>query len=110
MLGPLPIFVLIAAILFSNTISTVTGFGTAILALPLCSLILGVHTAVPLVALMSMVSATYMTLRFHSHVQRRELSKILLWGAIGFPIGNIAYHYLPMRDLKLAAGVFIILV
>src|SRR5437868_3018265 len=91
------ILILILAVLFSNTISTVTGFGTSVLALPLCTMILGVHTAVPLVALMSMSSAIFMTLRHYRHVQWRELARILTWGAIGFPLGNIGYHYLPMR-------------
>src|SRR5436190_17524268 len=93
------LLVLTLSVLFANTISTITGFGTAVLALPLCSIVLGVHQAVPLVALMSMVSGIYMTLRAHREVQWPVFGKILGWGALGYIPGNLAYHYLPGRAL-----------
>ena len=102
------ILILVLAVLFSNSVSTVTGFGTSVLALPFCTMVLGVHTAVPLVALISMSSAIYMTLREHRQVQWLMLGAILAWGAIGFLFGNLGYHFLPMRYLKLGAGMFVI--
>lgn len=98
---------LLLIILFATSISTATGFGAAVIAIPLCSLVLDVKVVIPLLALISFSTCTWLTLRDRQHVDWTELRRILLWVGISFPVGLVAYHYLPIARLKLLLGIFV---
>lgn len=94
-------------LLFTSSISTATGFGAVVLALPLCSLAIDVKFVVPLLALTSTVTCIVMTIREYKSIAWRELRRILFWLAVTFPIGNLGYHYLPIKALEIILGLFV---
>lgn len=94
-------------LLASFTISTATGFGAAVMAIPVCSLFVDVKLVVPLLALSSVLTCAYMTTREHHAVDWAELRRMLAWGALGFPLGNLGFHYLPITTLKFLLGIFV---
>lgn len=96
-----------AVLLFSFGISTATGFGTVVLAIPLCSLVLDVKLVIPLLALMSAVNATLMIAREYKHIDWREFRRMGIWIAAMFPIGNVAFHMMPVQILKILLGLFV---
>lgn len=100
-------FIVMAVLLFAFSISTATGFGTVVLAIPLCSLVLDVKLVIPLLAVMSTLNATFMVIREFHHVDWREFRRILLWVGVTFPIGNYGFHVMPVPMLKLLLGVFV---
>lgn len=91
----------------SFAISTATGFGAAVMAIPVCSFFVDVKMVVPLLALCSVLTCIYMTFHEHSAVDWDELRRMLAWGSLGFPVGNLGFHYLPISILKLLLGLFI---
>lgn len=96
-----------SVLLFAFSISTATGFGTVVLAIPLCSLVLDLKLVIPLLAVMSTLNASFMVLREFAHVDWREFRRILLWVGAAFPIGNYAFHVLPVPILKFLLGIFV---
>jgi uncharacterized membrane protein YfcA len=96
-----------AVLLFAFSISTATGFGTVVLAIPLCSLVLDVKLVIPLLAVMSTINALLMVLREWREIDWRAFRRILLWVGITFPIGNYGFHVMPVPVLKLLLGTFV---
>jgi uncharacterized protein len=94
-------------LLLSSSLSTATGFGLAVLAIPLCAVFVGIKTAVPLLALASAVTSLFISLRERGNIDQPELRRMVVWIGIGFPVGNLAYHYLSIDMLKFLLGVFV---
>jgi len=101
------ILFVMAVMLFSSTISAATGFGAVVLALPLCSLVIDIKLAVPLLSLSSMVTCALMLAREHHAIDRVALRRIMLWVGVGFPLGNYGFHMFPMQYLEWMVGVFV---
>lgn len=100
--------IVVAILLFSSTISTATGFGAAVLAIPLCSFVIDIKIAIPLLALVSVSNSLVMSLREYRNVGWKEFRTILIWAGITYPVGNLAYHALPITALKYWLGLFVI--
>jgi uncharacterized membrane protein YfcA len=101
---------IMAVLLFAFSISTATGFGTVVLAIPLCSLVLDVKLVIPLLAVMSTINAVLMVARERREIDWAVFKSILLWLGITFPIGNYAFHKMPVPMLKFLLGVFVTVV
>ncbi len=102
-----PTLLLLLVLTCSFGISTATGFGAAVMAIPVCSLFMDVKLVVPLLALASLMTCVVMGYKERALVDAGELRRILMWGGIGFPAGNAAYHLLPITALTLLLGVFV---
>jgi uncharacterized protein len=98
----------IAIVLFcTSTISTAAGFGSAVIAIPLCSLFADVKLMVPLLALTSGATYAYLAVTEYRHVRCDQLGRLVIWCGLGFPIGNYAFHRLDVAGLKIALGIFV---
>ncbi len=80
--------VLLGAITFlATTVQGLTGFAFALIMMPSVTLLLGVRTAAPLVALTALTLYTVNSLRFRASLNLREIWPLGLAACIGVPAG-----------------------
>lgn len=80
----------IAAILFVSTFVRASfGFGDALLAMPLLTLLIGVRQATPLVALVAWTIAALILVRHWRAVRLRSAWRLILASAAGIPLGLV---------------------
>jgi uncharacterized membrane protein YfcA len=85
---PLPAFPLVMVILFvSSSIRSTFGFGDALVAMPLLTLIMDFETATPLVALIAATMALAIVLQSRSQVQWRSAWRLIVSTMAGIPLG-----------------------
>jgi uncharacterized membrane protein YfcA len=97
-------------VLITHLLEGITGFGCTALALPFCTLLVGIKTAVPALVILAWILALYVIIIDHKHIVWRQFGKILLLVILGLPIGIILFSYMPETILKIVLGVFMILV
>ncbi len=79
---------LVAAVLFCSTLLRSTfGFGDALLAMPLLTMLIGLRSTTPLVAMVAGVIAVSILLRHWRDVQVRSAWRLVLASAAGIPLG-----------------------
>src|SRR3989339_2086255 len=82
--------VILLVVFVSALVRTVLGFGNALVAMPLLALAgIGMKTATPLVALLSLVLAIAILLQGWRKVDIRSAWRLLATTALGIPIGTI---------------------
>jgi uncharacterized membrane protein YfcA len=102
---------LISLIFFAaHLVSTVTGFGSNILGLPLLALIVGIDPAKQSLIVLSAMLYTYLTLRWRRRVSVRELAFIILVTGIGLIVGLFAVEMLNQRLSTILLATFVIAV
>jgi uncharacterized membrane protein YfcA len=84
------------------------GFGNALLAMPLLSLLIGVREAAPLVALVGTLVSLAMLLRGWREVQWKDLSGLLLASLLGMPLGLLLLTAMPEELVKSILGLILI--
>ena len=86
----------------------VTGFGGTVLSLPFVALLLGVKTAVPVLALMSWGLAAFVVWRSRRVFRWGPYFRILAYAAAGLPFGLFFYAAFPERGLKVLLALFML--
>jgi uncharacterized membrane protein YfcA len=76
-----------AAVFVAAFLQSLSGFGFAILIMPLATLLLGLQTAAPLVALAALTTYAINLIRYHRAINYGELWRLGLAAALGVPIG-----------------------
>ena len=66
---------------------SVSGFGSALVAIPLLSVLAGPRTAVVTITALSVAMTTLATVRERRHVERRVAATLALTGLLGMPVG-----------------------
>lgn len=101
---------LIATIFFIAAFTRATiGFGDALLAMPLLSLAVGVRTAAPLFALVSLVYTAVFLRKLWASTQFRAAGSLILASACGIPLGLWLVNIAPERLILGLLGVLLIL-
>jgi uncharacterized membrane protein YfcA len=85
-----------------------SGFGSALLALPLLSIYLDVKSAVPLVALAGLSMSLVLLIRLWRHLDVRRLYPLLLGAIPGIPIGVFLLKRLDSGVIQSIIGVILI--
>ena len=97
------------AVLFTaNLVKAVVGFGEALIAMPLLSLMLGIRTATPLVGLAAMTMTLLIVGRGWRHVDLTATWRLVLSSAIGLPVGVFLLRTAPERLITGALGLLLI--
>lgn len=95
--------------LWLSTLARVTlGFGDALIAMPLLTMVLGIQTAAPLVALIGTTSALLMMWRQWQAVELHATWRILLAAFAGIPLGLWFLRTIPEQYAQALLGVLII--
>lgn len=92
----------------SALIRQLTGFGHALLAIPLVTLVVGIRTASPLVTLAGVVIGVVATLRSWRMVEYKSLWPLVTASILGIPLGIWLFQHAPEAlVLRLLGGVLI---
>lgn len=99
-----------AGILFLSTLTRSTfGFGDALLAMPLLTLVVGVRVATPLVGIVSLVVATMIVARRWRGVQIDHAWRLVVASVAGIPLGVLSLATVPERIVVMVLGAFLVL-
>jgi hypothetical protein len=100
----LGVFLVLAVIFFSTLIRSTLGFGNALLAMPLLTLLIGVREASPLVALLGLVISLLMLLRGWEAVRWQEILVLLAASVPGILLGLVLLTAAPERIVQWILG------
>jgi uncharacterized membrane protein YfcA len=100
---------LIAAIvIFAAFVQSLSGFGFAVIIMPLITLALGLQTAAPLVALISLTVYSINLLRFRQGLNVREVARLAAASVLGVPVGIWALNNVNEILIKQVVGLILI--
>ncbi len=100
---------MVGAIVFvTHALEGITGFGCTVLALPFVAMLLGLKTAVPVLAVLAWLLAGYIVAVSWKNIVWKEYIFIVLYVGIGLPIGMMLFQYLPELFLKGLLALFMI--
>lgn len=97
------------ALLLSSIIRQISGFGFALLSMPLITFIAGIRVATPLVALTAVVIGLLVVVPSWRDADRRALTGLLLASVVGIPVGVLLVGRMPDEWVKRSLGAFLIL-
>lgn len=66
---------------------TVTGFGLALVSMPLLVYVIGIHEATPLVALVAGLAELLLLLRYRADLNLRAVTRLMAASLVGVPLG-----------------------
>jgi len=93
----------------THALEAVTGFGCTVLALPFVAALLGIKTAVPLLAAIAWILALYIAVTKRRMINFRVFRIIVFFAGLGLPVGMFAFRAMDAGILKRGLAVFIIL-
>jgi uncharacterized membrane protein YfcA len=100
---------LIAAVIFFSVFTqTASGFGMALIAMPMLTTLVGLPVAAPLVALVGAVVRVGMLLRYHAYFRIADVWRLMLTSVIGIPIGLLLFHRLDNALVESVLGLVVI--
>lgn len=103
------IIFLVVCIAFAATLFRSTfGFGEALIAVPLLSLFMPISTAVPLAVMMSILVALVVILQDHSKIHFNSAKWLIIFAALGIPVGLFILFYGNDIIIKTLLGCIII--
>ncbi|OGU58217.1 MAG: hypothetical protein A2V66_01455 [Ignavibacteria bacterium RBG_13_36_8] len=99
----------IALIIFlASFIQGFTGFGFAIISIPLLSLIINIKEAIPLAALAGLIINIFLLAQLNKHIKFSELKSLLIGSFIGIPIGAYFLTEADPKLIKIILGLIIL--
>ena len=102
-------FILLAIIVFlAALMQTLSGFGFALVVMPLLTLTMGLPTAVPLVSLIAVTLYAVNLLRYRQAIDLGELKRLALAAALGVPVGLWVVTSVPETAVKFLLGLLLI--
>lgn len=109
MVNPLWITLGVAAIFLAGLTNGVSGFGFALVAVPLLILYLPPKVVVPLVTIHSAITGSVVLYEARKWLQLQKTWPLLLAGTLGVPPGSYLLTHLDVRTFKVYGGVTITL-
>jgi uncharacterized membrane protein YfcA len=104
-------FAFAGAIFFAaHLVGSTSGFGSNVLGLPLLALVVGIDPGKQALVVLGVLLCAYMTVRWRSQVDLRQLAFILAVTAVGLVIGMIVAARLDRRVSAILLATFVFLV
>lgn len=101
--------ILLCLIFFlASWVQGVTGFGSALVAIPLLSLIIDIKEAVPLCILASLIITTYMAIQLRRHFDKKKIIPLCIGSIPGIVIGSTLLKLVPSDIIKSLLGILLI--
>ncbi|MCE2915099.1 MAG: sulfite exporter TauE/SafE family protein [Rubrivivax sp.] len=97
------------AVMLAYTVYGLTGFGAAIVAIPLLAQVLPLRFAVPMMLLFDLVAGLLLGLKNRRNVDRRELLRLVPFLLVGMVAGVVLLARAPERGLLAVLGLFAVL-
>lgn len=87
----------------------VSGFGFALVAMPILSGLTSIQTAAPLVALTTLTNNLILCIYYRQSFDRKVVTNLLIGSVLGIPIGFLALDYVPTASMLIGLGVIIVI-
>jgi uncharacterized membrane protein YfcA len=94
--------------LVSGIIQGISGFGSALIAMPLLTLFIDVKTAVPLCILHSVLMTSYISFTLKDHLEKKKILPLLLGSLPGIYFGVTFLKHVESDLIKLLLGILIV--
>jgi hypothetical protein len=94
--------------LLAGFVQGVSGFGSALVAMPLLSLFIDVKIAVPLCTLNSVVITTFLALRLKKHLDRKKILPLCIAAVPGMLVGVTLLKKVSSESLSIGLGVLLV--
>lgn len=91
----------LAVFCLASAAQAVTGFGSALVAVPLLALAFDPVTAVLASTIVGLVLTAHASVQERAHVDRRVSARLVVTGLLGLPLGYLVLTLVPARSLKL---------
>jgi hypothetical protein len=101
-------FTLVAVIFVAVFTQSLSGFGSALVSMPLLAPLLGLHVATPLVALMGGVMETILLIYYREALNVRAVWRLVLASIVGIPFGVLMLRGLDEKITLSILGVIIV--
>ncbi len=102
-----PFFISIIFLL-AGFVQGMTGFGSALVAIPLLSLVIDIKSAVPLCILNSLVITTYLSLKMRRHLEMKKIAPICVAAVPGIIVGSTILKRVSSTLIQTVLGVLLI--
>lgn len=89
-------------------LEAVTSFGSGIIALPFLAALIGIKTAVPVLACVSCLFTGYVVAVNRRNIRKKEYFTIIGCAIPGIPVGIVAFSTMNESVLKLSLGIFVL--
>lgn len=99
---------LVAIVFAAALLQAITGFGFALIVMPLATLALPLRTAVPLVAITGFTAYAVNLVRYREAVNWREVLRLAAASALGIPIGLWALSGVPESTITRVLGAVLV--
>lgn len=96
------------ALFLSAIIRQISGFGFALLSMPLITLIAGIRVATPLVAVTATTIGCLVAAESWRHADRQALGRLLATSLIGVPLGVLLFSHLNEEWVKRGLGALLL--
>jgi uncharacterized membrane protein YfcA len=107
---PMSVIVITAGVLFVATLARSTfGFGDALIAMPLLTLLVGIRSATPIIALIGSSVTLLIVWRSHARIDLAAIEHLTLSALLGIPVGIWLFTALPTGLVTAALGVCLVL-
>lgn len=93
---------------FAILTQAISGFGLALISMPLLIQFIDPLTAAALVALIALTTQMVMLARYHRQVQVRGLGRFIMGSLLGIPIGVVALSRLDKQMILIVLGLLLI--
>jgi len=94
--------------LLAGFIQGVSGFGSALVAIPLLSLIIDIKAAVPLCILNSLVITTYLSLKMRKHLDTKKILPLCIAAVPGIIVGSTILKQVGAGIIRVCLGVLLV--
>ncbi len=105
---PLALDLLVVATFFATTLQTLAGFAFALIMMPIVTMILGVRTAAPLVALTALTLYAVNSIRYRASLNLGEIWRLGATAVAGVPMGIWVVANVRESAVKLLLGLILI--
>jgi uncharacterized membrane protein YfcA len=103
-------FLLIALILlFASFVQGFSGFGLAIISIPLLSLFFNIKHVIPLIALLGFLLNILLYFELRRHIIFKNLKNLYIGSLLGIPIGIFFFLIADVKILKLIVSIIILI-
>ena len=107
MVMPTP-FLIALVFLLAGFIQGMTGFGSALVAIPLLSLIIDIKSVVPLCILNSLVITTYLSLKMRKDLDKKKILPLCIAAVPGIILGSTLLKLVDSNIIRLWLGILLI--
>jgi hypothetical protein len=98
------VFVIIFFAVFTQS---VTGFGLALVSMPLLTAVLGIQTAAPLVAVFGLVAELILLIIYRQNFSLRTVWRLAVASVVGIPLGILALRYVDEQVVITILGIVV---